>query len=109
MSRRMPGPNFRDRNGAHPSLVLPPGVQPVQTIPVFDFDGFTFPAAVKPDQLCLIEMAYRARRGDSAAVAVLDQWGIFIHDVRGRSYWPVQSEAPAAGDAPPPPPEATGP
>lgn len=81
------------------SQIILPGKQNV--IHAFEFDGFVFPVAVKPDHLSVIEIAYRARRGDVNAMTVLNGFGANIKDLRGESYWPIpEPERVAISDPP---------
>lgn len=56
------------------------------------FVGMLMPVmSVTDDHIWMtrLDMAYRARRGDAAAVATLTAFGVRIPDADGHPYWPV--------------------
>lgn len=78
--------NKTHRGVPEPGILLPGGQQVVKAI---EFDGHAFPASPHPVQFPLIEMAYRARRGDKNASDMLNAFGVRIDDLRGYQYWPM--------------------
>jgi len=73
------------------AIVVEPGslVAGPQLVP---FDGHRFewwPPGVNPLPLAFaLDLAFRARRGDEAAVDLLNAFGITVTDADRRSYWP---------------------
>lgn len=66
----------------------PPPIPPIQ------FDGFEFAATDFLNGLPIFDLAYRARRGDSSAIATLQATaaiGFGIRDIHKRMYWPVEA------------------
>ena len=73
------------------SLLLPTGHHSAITIkpPTFHFDGHEFAGnwGTMPTELApLFDLAYRARRGDEAAIAVIRAAAIHLTDVAGNVY-----------------------
>lgn len=59
--------------------------------PDLHFDGHVFWQATDAGMLAVIEMAYRARRGDKAAIAVLTAFKIKVMSGNGETcYWPPE-------------------
>lgn len=53
------------------------------------FDGFRFATSGYAMNLPVLEMAYRARRGDSAAAELLDKFRVRVLDFDQNPYWPM--------------------
>ena len=89
--------------GSKPSgIIFPPGVDPNRDAPLVNpgaagrfvqcmtFDGHDFPVPIPAHSLPIFDLAYRARRGDVGAIALLTATGGFVRDVENKLYWPVK-------------------
>lgn len=66
---------------------------PSEAVARFEFDGRSFAIPEVSGVVVLLQaldLAYRARRGDSAATALLDGLRVRVLDCRGDSYWPPE-------------------
>ena len=74
------------------SLLLPTGQYSTITIQpnTFHFDGHEFAGGnwgTMPTELApLFDLAYRARRGDEAAIAVIKAANVYLTDIAGNVY-----------------------
>lgn len=58
-------------------------------LPTFEFDGQEFPGnwrTMPSEQVPFFDIAYRAKRGDEAAIAVAKACRLYIADVDGKTY-----------------------
>jgi hypothetical protein len=61
----------------------------LRVAPTFQFDGRTFGVPHDMEVVTILDLAYRARRGDFGAITLLTAIRAEITDNAGQPYWPM--------------------